>query len=149
MNDIRGKDDANELDVNDNIDMEFQRGFTDGEFLIDDYIKEQMPEQKQQLDIHDLVDLDIDETANLPLSKLESPCEPKLLTNDNPLESQIQANNSFVPDLTLEDIEEERENSFQTSDNQTLIGTLIKFTSKNKNANDAVKKLQRILEFEG
>ena len=146
MNDIRGKEDANELDVNDNIEMEFQRGFTDGEFLIDDYIKEPMPEQKQQLDIHDLVDLDIEDTGNLPVSKLESPCEPKLLTNDNPLESQIQANNSFIPDLTLEDIE--GENSFQTSDNQTLIETLFKFTSKNKNANDAVKKLQKVLEFE-
>ena len=105
-----------------------------------------MPEHKQQLDIHDLVDLDIEE-SDLPQSKLESP--PMFLTNDNPLESQIQANNSFVPDLTLEDVEGERENSFQTSDNQTLIGTLFKFTSKNKNANDAVKKLQRILEFEG
>ena len=44
MNDIRGKDDADELDVNDNIAMEFQRGFTDGEFLIDEYIKKPMPE---------------------------------------------------------------------------------------------------------
>jgi hypothetical protein len=33
------------------------------------------------------------------------------------------------------------ENSFQTSDNQTLFDTLIKFTSKNKSANDAVKKI--------
>ena len=63
MNDIRGNEDANELDVNDNIEMEFQRGFTDGEFLIDDYIKEQVPEHKQQLDIHDLVDVD-EESGN-------------------------------------------------------------------------------------
>ena len=102
MNDIRGNDDADELDVNDNIAMQFQRGFTDGEFLIDDYIKEPMPEHKQQLDIHDLVDLDIEE-SDLPQSKLESP--PMFLTNDNPLESQIQANNSFVPDFTLDDID--------------------------------------------
>ena len=63
MNDIRGKEDANDLDVNDNIEMEFQRGFTDGEFLIDDYIKEPVPDHKQQLDIHDLVDVD-EESGN-------------------------------------------------------------------------------------
>ena len=63
MNDIRGKEDANDLDINDNIEMEFQRGFTDGEFLIDDYIKEPVPDHKQQLDIHDLVDVD-EESGN-------------------------------------------------------------------------------------
>jgi len=64
---------------------------------------------------------------------------PKLLTYDNPAESKIEANNSLLPNLT-EDTECQ-ENSFQTSDNQTLIDTLMKFTSKNKNANNAVKKL--------
>ena len=63
MNDIRGNEDNNDLDVNDNIEMEFQRGFTDGEFLIDDYIKEPVPDHKQQLDIHDLVDVD-EESGN-------------------------------------------------------------------------------------
>ena len=46
MNDIRGNEDNNDLDVNDNIEMEFYRGFTDGEFLIDDYIKEPVPDHK-------------------------------------------------------------------------------------------------------
>lgn len=39
MKDIRGTDLNDDVDVNDNIEMEFQRGFTDGEFLIDDYIE--------------------------------------------------------------------------------------------------------------
>ena len=39
MKDIRTNEDKDfETNVQDNIDMEFQRGFTDGEFLIDDYI---------------------------------------------------------------------------------------------------------------
>jgi hypothetical protein len=64
---------------------------------------------------------------------------PKLLTYDNPAESKIEANNSLLPNLS-EDIKFQ-ENSFQTSDNQTLFDNLMKFTSKNKYANDAVKKL--------
>lgn len=69
------------------------------------------------------------------------------LAYGNPLETQIQANNSILPNLAAaEDLD--GENSFQTSDNQTLFDTLIKFTSKNKSANDAVKKIQKILEFE-
>ena len=65
---------------------------------------------------------------------------------DNPAETQIQANNSILPDLKAEDLD--GENSFQTSDTQTLFNTLVKFTSKNKSANDAVNKIQKILQFE-
>ena len=56
MRDIRGKEQEEEEPLN--IEQEFQRGFTDGEFLVDDYIARDGEDNhcKDEDDIHNLID---------------------------------------------------------------------------------------------